>query len=186
MSHRDLRPCALLGLPDVCETVCAVAGNSRAQHAIKPTIVRSVDMRSSRPASLWRLHWPRAERQPCMCLHQNTGSPGAISASGDNRTTSERAFFAPRISTSDWKPAMLRVDDASDLPANKLGLRVTRDLSARPSSAEWAEVDLDLVGGVARAFEWPDCDDAADPDVDLGEVVIDDRRLFHRPASARI
>ena len=34
-------------------------------------------------------------------LNQNTGSPGAISASGASRITSERAFFAPRISTSD-------------------------------------------------------------------------------------
>ena len=34
-------------------------------------------------------------------LYQNTCSPSAISASGDSRMISERAFFAPRISTSD-------------------------------------------------------------------------------------
>jgi hypothetical protein len=34
-------------------------------------------------------------------LYQNTCSPSAISASGESRMISERAFFAPRISTSD-------------------------------------------------------------------------------------
>jgi hypothetical protein len=38
---------------------------------------------------------------PPVSSDQNTGSPGATSASRDNSTTSERAFFAPRISTSD-------------------------------------------------------------------------------------
>jgi hypothetical protein len=40
-----------------------------------------------------------------------------------------------------------------------------------------------LIRGVSRALERPDCEDAADPDVDLGEVVVDDWPLFHRLAS---
>jgi len=43
----------------------------------------------------------RGRDGPHASLYQNTCSPSAISASGESRMISERAFFAPRISTSD-------------------------------------------------------------------------------------
>src|SRR6185437_16622785 len=58
-------------------------------HRVQPTIATST------------AHWPRAKRPPHLSLYQNTCSPSAISASGESRMTSERTFFAPRISTSD-------------------------------------------------------------------------------------
>jgi Polyphosphate kinase 2 (PPK2) len=76
--------------------------------------------------------------------------------------------------------ARRHVDDASDQPADELGLRVTCNLSARPFPAERAEVDLDLVRRFARPLEWLHRNDAADADVDLSEVVVDDGWLVHQ------
>ena len=101
--------------------------------------------------------------------------------------TSERCILRPKDQHFGLKAgdvAWRHVDDADDQPADKLCLGVTGDLGARPFPPERAEVDFDLVRRIARALERLDCDNAPDAHVDLGEIVVDDRRLFHQAFSA--
>src|SRR6185437_1869495 len=80
--------------------------------------------------------------------------------------------------------ARRKVDDANNQPADKFFLRIAGDLGARPFPAQRAEVHFHLIRRISRPLERLDRDDAADADVDPGEVVVDDRRLVHQAFSA--
>src|ERR1700722_12298549 len=80
--------------------------------------------------------------------------------------------------------ALRHVDAADDEATDEVSLRIAGDLRARPFFAKRAEVDLDLVGGISRPLERLDTNNAADAHVDLGEVVVDDRRVVHQAFSA--
>jgi hypothetical protein len=91
-------------LTDLREVVSAAAEYTGAQHAIKTTIVTRVGLRFIvlKPSmATFKASMAESGRPASPSFYQNTRSPSAISASGDSRMISERAFFAPKISTSD-------------------------------------------------------------------------------------
>src|SRR6202453_820841 len=169
--------------------VWAAAENTGAQHTIKATTARRVGI---------RYHPVRRSIATFKALLAGGGTAATIKISEhllSERDLGERRQqddFGARIlrpedqhlglKTSDV--ARWHVDDADNQATDEVSLGIAGNLRTRPFLAERAEVDLDLVGGVSRPLERLDSDDTADAQVDLGEVVVDDRRLVHQAFSA--
>ena len=75
--------------------------------------------------------------------------------------------------------ARRHIDDADDQTIDEISLRIAGNLRARPFLPERPEINLDLVGRIARALERLDRKNAAD--AHSGEIELDAAQVVRVP-----